>query len=129
MSDDEFTRERGKENARVSDGGESLLSRVFGALAHPRRRYVLYYLRDHGQAQTDDLARQIAAWERDVPRDEVPEDVAEQVSLELLHSHLPKLEDQGLVEYDPRTETVNYAYPPSLLDEALDLAVLIEGPP
>jgi len=32
----------------------------------------------------------------------------------LRHSHLPKLEDAGLVEYDSRSETVRYWSQPSL---------------
>jgi len=129
MSDDGFGPGAGEENPTVSDGGTSLLSRIFEALSEPRRRCVLYYLRDHGQAQVDDLAVHIASWERDVPASAVSEEDADQIALELVHSHLPKLEDEGLIEYDPRTGTVSYSYPPSLLSEALDIAAVIEDYP
>jgi len=131
MSDDEPGRNGDEENGPASDGGGSLLSRIFGALSHPRRRCVLYYLRDHGQAQVDDLAVHIAGWERDVPSADAADDdeYVDQIRLELTHSHLPKLEDEGLVEYDPRTEMVSYSYPPTLLDEALDIAAVIEDYP
>ena len=112
-----------------SDGGESLLSRVFGALAHQRRRYVLYYLRENEQVGTDELADQVAAWERSVPVDEVSADAAERVHVELVHTHLPKLEDYGLVDYDQRNGDVRYTYPPSVLDDVLKLAADIEDPP
>ncbi|WP_209019667.1 DUF7344 domain-containing protein [Halorussus marinus] len=129
MSDDGFGSGADEEKPTVSDGGTSLLSRVFGALAEPRRRYVLYYLREHGRARVDDLAIQIGAWERDVATAELSVDDVEQITLELVHTHLPKLEDAGLVGYDRRTETVSYDYPPSLLDEALDIAAMIEDHP
>jgi DNA-binding transcriptional ArsR family regulator len=129
MSDDEFGTGADEDNSVVSDGGRSLLSRIFEALADPRRRFVLYYLRDHGEATVDDLAVHIAAWERDVPASEVSDEDTQQIAVELVHSHLPRLEDEGLVEYDPRTETVSYSYPPSLLSEALDIAAVIEDYP
>lgn len=129
MSDDDCEQEDAKENTAVNDGGASLIRRIFGALSNQRRRHILYYLRDHKQAQTDELAVQIAAWERDIPISEVPSEEAETVSTDLVHSHLPKLENYGLIEYDRRSETVSYTYPPSLLDEALELAVTIENPP
>jgi hypothetical protein len=59
----------------------------------------------------------------------VPAEASEQVHAELVHSHLPKLEDYGLVEYDPRTGDVGYTYPPSILDDVLKLAATIEEPP
>lgn len=111
-----------------SDGGESLPSRVFGALIHPRRRYVLYYLRDCNGAQIDDLAVQITAWERDIRIEDVPPETSERVHAELVQSHLPKLEDYGFVEYDRRSNAVHYTYPPTLLDDVIELAATIESP-
>jgi len=129
MSDDGFGTGADEDNSVVSDGGRSLPSRIFEALSDPRRRCVLYYLRDHGEATVDDLAVHVAAWERDVPASEVSDEDTQQIAVELVHSHLPRLEDEGLVEYDPRTETVSYSYPPSLLSEALDIAAVIENYP
>lgn len=126
MSDEDCEHAAAGETPVLSDGGEALLSRVFGALAHRRRRYALYYLRDHEQVQTDELARQIVAWERDVPADEVPAEASERVHAELVHSHLPKLEDYGLVEYDRRSGDIGYTYPPSVLDDVLKLAATVE---
>lgn len=128
MSDDDIVSRLSKENSAVSDGGESLPSRVFGALIHPRRRYVLYYLRDRDQAQTDDLAAQITAWERDIRIEDAPAEASERVHAELVQSHLPKLHDYGFVEYDRRSSAVRYTYPPTLLDDVIDLAATIENP-
>ena len=128
MSDDDIVSRRAKEKSAVSDGGESLPSRVFGALVNPRRRYVLYYLRDRDRAQTDDLAAQITAWERDVRIEDAPAEASERVHAELVQSHLPKLDDYGFVEYDRRSSAVRYTYPPTLLDDVIELADTIEGP-
>ena len=128
MSDDGTVSSRPKESPAFSDGGEPLPSRVFGALIHPRRRYVLYYLRDCDQAQTDDLAIQITAWEREVDIEDAPTEASERVHAELVQSHLPKLEDYGFVEYDRRSSAVRYTYPPTLLDDVIELAAAIENP-
>lgn len=129
MSDDDYGQKIGQDTAIINDGGKPLLSRIFAALTNQRRRYILYYLRDNDQAQTNELATQIVSWEQDIPLKDVPSEEAEQVQVNLVHSHLPKLEDYGLVEYDRRSETVCYTYPPALLDEALELTASIENPP
>lgn len=128
MADDDIVGRLPKERGAASDGGESLPSRIFGALVHPRRRYVLYYLRDRDRAQTDDLAVQITAWERDVRIEDAPAEASERVHAELVQSHLPKLDDYGFVEYDRRSGAVRYTYPPSLLDDAIELADTFESP-
>lgn len=113
----------------ASDGGRSLLTRIFGVLSHPRRRYVLYYLRDRETVRTGELAERVAAWERDQSVDEVAGGDVERVETDLRHTHLPKLADYGLVEYDSRSDTVRYVHSPALLDEALDLTASFENPP
>lgn len=128
MSDD-GTEQSSIQETPIVDGGEKpLLSRVFAALANRRRRYVLYYLRDHDHAQIDELAVQIAAWEHDILEAEVSGEDVDRISTDLVHSHLPKLEEYGLVEYDRRSDTVRYTYPPSLLDEAVEVTAALEKP-
>ncbi|RKD94979.1 hypothetical protein ATJ93_1826 [Halopiger aswanensis] len=41
-------------------------------------------------------------------------DRRQQIQTELQHIHLPKLEDAGVLEHDPRSETVRYWTQPSL---------------
>lgn len=128
MSDDDIGQSEEQETPVPNGGMRPLLGRVFAALANRRRRYVLYCLRDHDQAQVEDLAVQITAWEEDCPIPEAPVEDVERVRSELVHSHLPKLEDYDLIEYDPRSETVRYTYPPSLLEEAVELSATFEKP-
>ena len=129
MSDDGSGQDPAQEISVANGGTDPLLSRVFAALANRRRRHVLYYLRDHDRAQIDDLAVHIAAWEQEIPVTEVLPEDADRVYTDLVHSHLPKLADYGLVEYDRRSDAVCYTYPPVLLDEAIDIAASLENPP
>lgn len=113
----------------VGDGGRSLLTRVFGSLSHPRRRCVLYYLRECDQAEAEDLALAVIAWEQGIPKENISTEDRKDVQAELRHIHLPKLEDYRLVEYDSRSGTVSYSYPPEILDDIIDFAMKVEEPP
>lgn len=127
MSDDTCDWEAAQETPAVHDGGQSLLTWIFEALRHPRRRYTLYYLRDHDHASTDEVATYVAAQERGVAVDAVSADAVERVETALVHRHLPRLEEYGLIDYDRRSDAVSYAHPPSVLDEALELAAAFEN--
>lgn len=83
-----------------------------------RRRYALYYLSEHPDpVPVEDLAAQVAAWERATTSDEggtpgeaTPDDAAsehaESVSTALREDHLPRLDGLGLVAYDDRDDLV-----------------------
>ncbi|WP_209019550.1 DUF7344 domain-containing protein [Halorussus marinus] len=75
------------------------LDSLFGILANGQRRQILAYLveTDDGVATLPELADRIADGED-----------PERATLRLHHNHLPKLEDEGFVEYDARSETVRY---------------------
>ena len=74
---------------------------VFEILSSRRRRRVLYYLRKHGDTATmNDLAEQVAAWENDVDIDELTSQQRKRVYVSLYQTHLPKLADTGLVDYE-----------------------------
>ncbi|MCU4740884.1 hypothetical protein OB955_06925 [Halobacteria archaeon AArc-m2/3/4] len=73
-----------------------------GLLSSWRRRYLLTQLRDRDRVTIDRLARRIAALEQDTTRDAVSEDARDSVVVSLVHNHLPRLADHGVVEYDPR---------------------------
>jgi len=100
-------------NKRVNGEGDSALGgpqaqsssyqeRIFEVLSNERRRYVLAYLkqRDHGRATLSTLATQVAAAENDVPPDRVPAQDRKSVYVGLRQTHLPKMDQYGLVEYD-----------------------------
>lgn len=102
------------------------MSAVFRCLSHHQRRRVLYYLRDHGTATVEELARHLVSAETDEPPGEAASARCERVETALHHVHLPKLVDALIAEYDPRSETVRYSDPPDALEPFLDIAERVE---
>jgi len=87
---------------------------VFHLLQTPRRRYVLRYLKEReGPVEMRDIAEQVAAWENDTTVEALTSDERQRVYIPLYQSHLPKLDEEGVVEYDQsrgiveRTELAN----------------------
>ncbi len=77
---------------------------IFEVLANSRRRYLLHYLSQRvGAVAMGDAAEQIALWEEDASHDRY-----ERVLTDLVHCHLPMLDDAGLVNYDSILETVTH---------------------
>lgn len=115
----------------VSDGrsgGESAITPQLDAtldlLKNHRRRYVLYYLRDQeGTVMLEELADQVATWESD---DGLLDE--ERVRADLHHSQLPRLDDAGVVTYDPDSGYVTLEDADGTpLTEYLDLAASEEN--
>lgn len=74
---------------------------VFEILSNTRRRMMLYYLRQNdGAASVKELAEQIAALENDVTVGELGRQQRKRVYVSLYQTHVPKLEDAGIIEYD-----------------------------
>ena len=84
-------------------GTDTRLSKdsVFGLLSTRRRRLVLRYLRStSGPVAMRDLAAQVAAWENDIEPEAVTYKQRKRVYTSLYQSHLPKMRDSNVVEYD-----------------------------
>lgn len=80
---------------------------VFEILSNTRRRMVLYHLFQHGGPVTvQELAGEIAALENDVSVDELTRQQRKRVYVSLYQTHLPKLEDTGIIQYDDDREEV-----------------------
>jgi hypothetical protein len=78
---------------------------VFEVLSSSRRRLILYNLhRRGGKAVLRDLARDTAEAESD---DDVDDDVVKRFYISLYQTHVPKLEEVGLVRYDSDTKTIS----------------------
>jgi hypothetical protein len=126
MSDDDSTHEDVEMKVEGGDG-ITTLEEVFRCLRKRRRRFVLYYLQDEEVATVHELAQEIAAWENEIPREQVDDDQQERIAVSLSHTHLPQLADSLFVEYDRRSNTVRYTEPPALLDEVLQLLKRLEN--
>lgn len=85
------------------------LDHVFEALAHPRRRYLLYTLDKAAEWSLRELAAKVASWEQDVEIETLTDDEVERVYVSLYHNHVPKLVEDGIVEFVEANETIRPA--------------------
>ncbi|OYR41519.1 hypothetical protein DJ82_05040 [Halorubrum sp. Ib24] len=91
---------------------------VFEVLSSSRRRLILYHLhRRGGEAVLRDLASDTAEAESE---DEVDDDIVKRFYISLYQTHVPKLEEVGLVRYDSDTKTV------SLTDRIEEVEAILE---
>lgn len=70
---------------------------VYEALAHPRRRYVIYSLLSNAQWTLTELATKLAAWEGDIPEEAVDDVDRDEMYISLYHTHVPKLVELDIV--------------------------------
>lgn len=83
---------------------------VFEVLKSPRRRYALYYLkRAGGTAELSEITEQVAAWENEIPPSQLESEQRKRVYISLYQTHMPKLDEAGIVEYDQSRGTVELA--------------------
>lgn len=83
-------------------------TKLYDALANARRRQALRVLcESDAPLALADLAREVAA--REESGTEASDEAIERVQISLYHVHLPKLEESGVVEFDPSQRTVSLA--------------------
>lgn len=90
----------------MQDGGNPDLDTVFDLLSKPRCRYILYYFLENQHTNVEMLGEQIAAWERGSESQSVADSGHQRITISLLHNHLPRLADHGIVEFDSRSGDV-----------------------
>lgn len=74
---------------------------IYHLLQNERRRKVLEYLRGReGPVQMRDIAEQVAAWEHDTTVQALMSDQRQRVYIALYQAHLPKLDDEGVIDYN-----------------------------
>lgn len=106
-----------------TDSGESLSKdTIFSTLSNQRRRYVIHYLKhDPEQVRIRDLAEQVAAWENDITVEELTYKQRKRVYTSLHQTHLPKMNDCGIVEYDRDRGLISIASKAAELDVYLEV--------
>lgn len=93
---------------------------VFDILSSPRRRYVLYYLRQVDEpVELTSLAEQVAAWENETEPEQLTDQERKRVYVSLYQTHVPKLNESGIVEYDQDTGLVELSNQATEVDEYL----------
>lgn len=103
--------------------GEEELSQdvVFDVLSSRRRREVLYMLKNEGSMELTELTEHVAAKENDTTIEDLTKQQRKRVYVSLYQTHVPKLEEAGLVEYDPDSGEVD------LRARATDVERYLEG--
>ncbi|WP_433631016.1 DUF7344 domain-containing protein [Halomicrococcus sp. NG-SE-24] len=82
------------------------LQPVYEAIAHPRRRYLVYTLSEDTEWTLDELATKLAAWVTDTPEAEIATLTHDEMYVSLYHAHVPKLVELDVIEFDADTETI-----------------------
>lgn len=93
---------------------------VFDLLSSPRRRFVLYYLNQvDDEVEIGELADEVAAWENETDVEDLTSQQRKRVYVSLYQTHVPKMEDAGIIDYDSDRGTV------SLADQAEDISAYL----
>lgn len=88
-------------------GLELSQTEAFDILSSDRRRHVLHFLLSHKDG-TDigELSRQIAAWENGESLDQVTADERRRVYVSLHQTHLPRMDEAGVLDYENSRDTI-----------------------
>lgn len=94
------------------------LDRMYDVLRNRRRRLVLHYLVNapEHEAVLKTLATQVAAWENDVPLSAVSSKLRKRTYNGLQQTHLPMMDEAGVIEYDHDRGTVALAVRPERIE-------------
>jgi hypothetical protein len=99
---------------------------LFDVLANQRRRFALHLLKREGDETVTigEMAEQIAAWENGIDMAEITGNERKRVYTALQQSHLPKMDNAGVVEFNKNRGTIEPT--PALKDVDLYMDV-VEG--
>ncbi len=91
--------------AESTDSEEISTDDLFHLLQNERRRRVVKYLSEHDEGEgvdMRDVVEWVAAKEHDTTVQQLRSKERQRVYIALYQSHLPKLDDAGVIEYDQR---------------------------
>jgi len=104
------------------ESGDIGRDELFHILRNQRRRFALHHLkRRDGPVDVGTLATQVAAWENEIAVEEVTSDQRRRVYNALQQTHVPGLEESGIVHVDRREV--------ALTSRAEDLDIYLEVVP
>ncbi len=93
---------------------------AFEILTNARRRYTLSYLRSQsGAVSIGELAEVVAAWENETSVELVSSKERKSVYTSLYQTHLPKMADAGVIDYDRQRGNVQLSDRANELDDYL----------
>lgn len=122
-----MTRSRA-DSSGSGDRPESVdLETALELLADERRRRVLLTLREcDSHVSLDELALRVASRTQESTFGVVSQRLIDRVKISLYHTHLPKLHDANVVEYDVARETVALTMESGYLEELLDAVRFVQ---
>lgn len=87
---------------------ELMLEEVFDLLSNKRRRGVFHYLKetDSDQVTVDELVEAVVAWESSPTPNEITESQRASVYSSLVQTHLPRMVEASVIEYDSDEGTI-----------------------
>lgn len=86
---------------KSTDQHELTEAELFDLLANQRRRHILHALMAEGEGvEIGTLSQEIAAWEEGLNPEEITSSDRKRVYTALQQSHLPKLDEAGVIEFD-----------------------------
>jgi predicted transcriptional regulator len=94
------------DDSEAADDADPTRQEMFETLSNERRRMVVHALQRDGATTLRDLSRQVAAWEYDTDPEAVSSQQRRRLYNALQQSHLPKMDENGIVEYDDDRGTV-----------------------
>ncbi|RQG91239.1 hypothetical protein EA462_04410 [Natrarchaeobius halalkaliphilus] len=102
---------------------------LFDVFSNARRRHAVQYLkRKGGSCDLAPLVEQVAAWENDTPPDDVTRTQRRRVYISLYQTHLPMLEDHGIVDWDPEAHAIELLPSEEVFEPYLDRRLGSERP-
>ncbi|MDQ2052126.1 hypothetical protein RBH26_16735 [Natronolimnohabitans sp. A-GB9] len=94
---------------------------LFDVFSNARRRRAVQYLKQQGgSCDLAPLVEQVAAWENDTDTDDVTRTQRRRVYISLYQTHLPMLEDHGIVDWDPDDHAIELLPREDVFDPYLD---------
>ncbi|WP_135806124.1 DUF7344 domain-containing protein [Halorussus marinus] len=84
-----------------ADSGEPSREEIFEIVSNQRRRHVVHYLHQRDRpVELRELSTHLSAWENEEAPAEVTHDERRRVYTALRQTHLPKMDEANVVEYD-----------------------------
>lgn len=92
------------------DAGDDRQDDLFDVLSHQHRRFILHALRTAEMpVPVGELATELVAWEVQRPVSDRSGDDRDAIEVSLVHTHLPKMADAGLIKYNVTGQIVTLA--------------------
>lgn len=109
MGEDEGVPNQSDQPAEGDSAPRLAEDQLYQALTSHQRRRILYYLLEEQDSTVEELATVLSGWEATTTgMMQRPADRSK-LFLQLVHHHVPRLADVGLIDYEPHTGSVQLA--------------------